>query len=254
MKNNRQKTRPPQVKIPGVIGGMGPEATVDFLAKIVASADATCDQDHIRMLLDHNPTLPSRQAALASDPAPVGEAIAAMAKGLEKSGADFIVIPSNTAHAFLPFIKAAITIPIVDIIEETVSQIQKASIGTDTNQQVGIMATPACRAANLYQAVLVAEALHPVVWPEQEEADFMALVYEVKAGTAHSKIKPAMKKLALSLVDKGATALIAGCTEIPLILEPSDLPVPFFSSTDILVERTLCYALGKEPLPSMGQR
>ena len=79
---------------------MGPEATVDFMAEILAATPATEDQDHLRLLVDQNPQLPSRQLALAGAGESPGPQLAAMAQGLERGGADFLVMPCNTAHAY----------------------------------------------------------------------------------------------------------------------------------------------------------
>ena len=96
-------------KTVGVIGGMGPEATVDFLRRIVAATPAQEDQDHIRVLVDNNPKVPSRLAALVygtgANPLPV---LIDMARGLERQGADFLTIPCNTAHYYLPRIAEAV--------------------------------------------------------------------------------------------------------------------------------------------------
>src|ERR1700679_257808 len=108
----------------GVIGGMGPEATVDFLRRIVAATPARDDADHIHVLVDNNPQIPSRIAALidghGEDPAPV---LCAMARGLEKQGADFLVMPCNTAHYYLQRIARAVNIPVLDMIALSIAQI-----------------------------------------------------------------------------------------------------------------------------------
>ena len=107
-------------KTVGVLGGMGPDATVDFMSKVIAATPAEKDQDHLRMLVDSNPHVPNRQEALlrgGEDPGPV---LAAMAKGLQAAGADFLVMPCNTAHAFKDAIIEAVDIPLVSIIDVSV--------------------------------------------------------------------------------------------------------------------------------------
>ena len=100
----------------GILGGMGPEATVDFMAKVIALTDASCDQDHVRMLVDHNPQVPNRQDAILGDGEDPGPVLADMAADLEASGADFLVIPCNTAYVFEDAILAATHIPLISII------------------------------------------------------------------------------------------------------------------------------------------
>jgi aspartate racemase len=105
----------------GVLGGMGPDATVDFMAKVIAATSAETDQDHARMLVDHNPKVPNRQAALLANGEDPGPAMAAMAKGLQDAGADFLVMPCNTAHAFARDIRDAVSIPLISIRQKSIA-------------------------------------------------------------------------------------------------------------------------------------
>ena len=135
-----------QKSIPGVMGGMGPQATVDFMAKLVAKTDASCDQDHIRILVDHNPAVPNRHTAISGDAKPVIDALVAMARTLERAGADFLVMVCNTAHAFQSEIGAAVDIPFVSIVDEVVSEL---GLHSPAAEGVGIMAAQGCLRAVL---------------------------------------------------------------------------------------------------------
>ena len=103
----------------GVIGGMGPAATLDFFGKILEATHAERDQDHLRVLIDNNPRVPDRNAAIAGRGPSPGPQLAESARGLERAGADFLVIACNTAHAFQPDIEAAISIPLLSMIDAT---------------------------------------------------------------------------------------------------------------------------------------
>ncbi|GAH53208.1 unnamed protein product, partial [marine sediment metagenome] len=106
-------------KIIGILGGMGPEATVDLFHKIIKFTPAKKDQDHFRIIIDNNPKIPDRTAAIlgkGEDPLP---ALQETARNLEKAGVDFIIIPCNTAHYFLPQIQKSVNIPVLNMIEET---------------------------------------------------------------------------------------------------------------------------------------
>ena len=92
---------PKREKTAGVMGGMGPDATVDFMAKVIAYTDSGNDQDHVHMIVDNNPKVPNRQAAIRGEALDVAGAIADMGRRLEEAGADFLVMPCNTAHVFL---------------------------------------------------------------------------------------------------------------------------------------------------------
>ena len=240
-----------QKHIPGILGGMGPQATVDFMAKLVSQTNAVCDQDHIRVLVDHNPGVPNRHEAIAGDAEKVIAALVDMALGLQRAGADFLLMVCNTAHAFEAEIRAAVDIPFVNVVEEVVSELDEKWSGLDG---VGVMAAEGCLAAGLYQNALQGAGRKAITWSEGQRDEFMSIVYDVKAGKPPHTLRPQTELLAHSLVERGADILIAGCTEIPLILcdggAANTLPVPLLSSTDILVARTIDYALGNKVLPT----
>lgn len=228
-------------KTAGVIGGMGPEATVDFMARVIAATPASTDQEHVRLLVDQNPKVPSRQDARAGTGEDPGPAMAAMAKGLEQAGADFLVMPCNTAHAFAQSVRSAVSIPLVSIIDATVDACREY-------ENVGVLTTPGCLEAGLYQDALATAGLTAVLPDETEVAEMMRLVAAVKAGDRNEAIARGMRSLAAALVDRGAQAVVAACTEIPLVLTPDMLDVPLVSSTDVLAEVTVAIATGARQL------
>lgn len=227
------------MKTVGIIGGMGPAATLDFVARLRRLTPAEVDQDHLRLLIDDNPTLPNRNAALAGRGPSPGPEIAAMARGLERSGADFLVMPCNTAHAFQAEIEAAVTIPFLSIVEATIA----AALGSEPQlRRAGIMAVDGCRSAGLYQSALEAMDVTPVLLARDDQAAFMALIGRIKAGDLGAEVQAAMRHLADRLIADGAEAILAACTEIPLVLEGVDLGVPLINSTEELARRTLTFA------------
>ena len=110
-------------KIAGVLGGMGPYATVDFMSKVISLTPADSDQDHVRLLVDHNPKTPDRQINTDEQRKAVRQTLADMALRLETAGADFLVMPCNTAHGFHDLAVERTSIPFVNIISETVAEI-----------------------------------------------------------------------------------------------------------------------------------
>jgi len=227
----------------GVLGGMGPDATVDFMAKVIAATPAREDQDHVRMLVDHNPGVPNRQQALlhgGEDPGPV---MAAMARGLEAAGADFLVIPCNTAHAFSDAIVAAVGIPLVSIIDLTVD----ACAG---QAPVGLLATDGCIASRVFQEALDRRGITAVLPDRAEIDEIMRLVTRIKGGDRSEAVGASMRTIAGALVARGARAIIAGCTEIPLVLDATMIDVPLVSSTDVLAEATVAIARGERTIPA----
>ncbi len=116
-------------KTAGVMGGMGPDATVDFMARVIALTDSGNDQDHIHMIVDQDPTVPNRQRAIREGLNNVTDALGAMAKRLEDAGADFLVMVCNTAHVFLDGVHANTSIPFISIIDESVNEIDRVCPG-----------------------------------------------------------------------------------------------------------------------------
>ena len=222
-------------KTVGVLGGMGPDATVDFMSKVIAATPAEKDQDHLRLLVDSNPHVPNRQEALLRGGEDPGPALAAMAKGLEAAGADFLVMPCNTAHAFRGAIVEAVEIPLVSIIDVSVDACEGATA-------VGILATDGCIASGVFQEAFASRGQVTVLPDEGELQELMRLVTRIKAGDQGADVSAGMRSLADALVARGAQTIIAGCTEIPLVLKPEVLDVPLVSSTDVLAAATVAIA------------
>jgi aspartate racemase len=230
-------------KLVGVIGGMGPDATVDFMSRVLAATPASKDQDHVRMVIEHNPRIPSRQMAMRGAGENPGPVIAAMAARLESAGADFLVMPCNLAHAWQGDILAATTIPFVSIIDESV---KSALCRSGEQSAVGLMTTPGCFTAGLYQQAL-ADADRAVIAQTQDElAETMRLVEKIKAGDRSQDVAKGLRDLADRLIGRGAKILIAACTEFPLVLNESMFDVTLISSTDVLAKKTVALALGSD--------
>ncbi len=237
--SNAQKTA-------GVLGGMGPEATVDFMARVIAHTDADCDQDHVRMLVDHNPHVPNRQDAILHGGEDPGPLLAAMAAGLEAGGADFLVIPCNTAYVYQDAILAATHIPLISIIGVSIAAAQERAPGAE---RIGLLATDGCLQSGIYQAGLEEVGLEMELPSESELGELMELIKTIKGGKHTEKTARGMAALAEALASRGAGAIIAGCTEIPLVLGNDAVSVPLVSSTDALAEITVKLATGEIPLP-----
>jgi aspartate racemase len=237
--NKKHKTG----KTVGLLGGMGPDATVDFMAKVIALTPAKSDQDHIHMLVDHNPKVPDRQPAILADGEDPGPELAAMAARLESAGADFLVIACNTAYVFNKDVVDAVSIPLVSIIDVTVAEAARHG------SAVGVLATNGCLAAGVYQSALADAGVEAVLPTDAELGELMELIYAIKGGYQGEAVSSRVAALAKALVDRGAQAIIAGCTEIPLVLADDMLDVPLVSSTDVLAQETVRLALGESPLP-----
>lgn len=223
----------------GVLGGMGPAATADFHARLVAATPARRDQDHLRVIIDCNPHVPCRNAALAGEGPSPGPALARMARGLERAGAQVLVMPCNAAHGWADDIRAATRLPFIDMVEATVEAALEARPGLRT---AGVLAADACIGGRLYHRAFDARGVSTITPDPAGQRRFMALLGRIKQGEAASEVRAGMTALAEALVASGAEVVVAGCTEVPLVLDAADLRAPLIGSTDVLVARTLAFA------------
>lgn len=219
-------------KVLGVLGGMGPAATLDFLAKLQAATPVSREQDHLRVLVDINPKVPDRNVD-GSDPGPV---LAAMASGLRASGAQVLAIACNTAHAYAEDVRAS-GLPLIDMLETAGLAARAQGAGV-----VGVLGTSL--ALGLYRDRFSQLGLEVVTLDDHEQVEFMALLYRIKRGDVGQASRDAMAALAHRLINKGAQAVIAGCTEVPLVLSQTELSTPFLDATQTLAVRCVEVCLG----------
>ncbi|PXA86173.1 aspartate racemase [Nostoc sp. 3335mG] len=218
----------------GILGGMGPAATVDLMARLIAATPVSREADHLRLFVDCNPHVPNRNEALAGAGDYPGDALIAMAQGLERQGADLLAIACNSAHAWADEIRASTGVPLVSMIDATMAAIPADAL------RIGLLAADACLQARLYQAPLE-QGGREVMMPD-DQAAFMRLIYGAKTGHTGAEARAAMAALARGLIDRGAEVIVAACTEVPLLLSASDIGVPLVDSTDALVRRLIAEA------------
>ena len=235
----------------GVLGGLGPEATLDFFAKVLARTPAERDQEHLHLIIDNDPGVPNRNDAVAGRGPSPAPRLAAMARRLEGAGADFLVMVCNAAHAFQGAIVEAVAIPFVSIIDQTVDA--TLSIAPEA-RCVGVLAAEGALDAGLYQRAFRARGVTTLIPEGDDRARFMDLMYAIKGGDKGAEVARGMLRLARALYEAGAEALVAGCTEVPLVLTQdalrgAGLELPLVASTDALVEATVAIGLGERPLP-----
>lgn len=230
----------------GIVGGLGPEATLDFYAKVLKHAHAAKDQDHIHVIIESNPKTPNRNDAIAGRGPSPAPALAEMARALQRAGADFVVMACNTAHAFERDIRAALTIPFVSLIDEVVDEVLR--LHPDA-RRVGVLATQGSRDANIFATAFARHGIEVVQLGEASQNRFMDLLYRIKAGDRSSTVHDDMQQLGEELIGMGADILIAGCTEVPLVLNVDDNTKPMIDSTDVLAKRSVDYARGVQALP-----
>ncbi len=223
-----------QRPIVGILGGMGPAATADLYTKIIAATPATCDQDHLHVVIWADPTVPDRSRALlqgGADPTPW---LLRGATQLVAMGASFIAVPCNTAHAFFPAIERTITVPFMHMMDETATAVE---ITYPSIERVGLLATTGTSTSRLYQEWFAKHHIEVIVPNgDLQERVVMGAIHRVKAGKIERDTTAMLSEAAGSLVEHGAQALIAGCTELPLVFRDGDATVPVIDPTRVLAE------------------
>lgn len=214
----------------GILGGMGPEATVDLMTRVLRAVDARDDSDHVPLIVHQNTQVPSRIAALieghGADPAPV---LAAMAQDLVQAGATALAMPCNTAHAYAPSIRAATPVPFLDMVELACAHASSVSAG----DRIGILGSPALAAVGVYDRGLARHGLRAIHPPDPDAA--LALIRRIKSEGATARSAAALRDLAGTLEAAGAGAICVACTEFSLAM-PSDAgSTACFDALDVLV-------------------
>lgn len=221
----------------GVLGGMGPAATLDFMAKVYAADPAQIEQDRVRLIVDCNPAVPDRNAAArGAGPSP-GPALAAMAQGLVAAGAQFLVIACNTAHAWSADIVAAVDTPLLSMIDAACDEVARGHA-----VRVGLLAGQGCLDTGVYQQAFAARGWEAVLPGATNQAAFMEALYRIKGGAMGAPERAAFEACAREVAVAGAEVIVAGCTEVSLLLSPADLTLPMIDATQALAERTVAWA------------
>jgi len=235
-------------KVIGILGGMGPEATLNCYSRIITSTPAKTDQEHLRVIIDSNPKVPDRTAAIIDEGESPVPLLVAGCRSLQQAGADFIIIPCVSAHFFLDEIQHQIELPILsifDVVAETLAS-DHPQIKT-----VGLMGTTGTINGGLFQKRLSTEGIETIVPDETHQSKVMEAIYDIKNSQpvrSRAQITSDLVAAADSLISNGARGIIAGCTEIPLALRQEHLSVPYFDALTILA-RAAIFKGGLTPIP-----
>jgi aspartate racemase len=216
----------------GILGGMGPLATADLYVKIVELTPAAIDQEHIPVVIWADPRVPDRTAALlgeGEDPTPW---LVHGARQLAALGADFIVMPCNTAHAFLDDVQPAVERPIISMIDAAADEIRRAYPRATT---IGLLATGGTIASEIYQRALQARGLETIVPDDDiQRRCVMGGIREVKAGRTGKHATALLAEAGEHLAERGTDVLLAACTEIPVVFQQRHTATPLVDATAAL--------------------
>ena len=219
----------------GILGGMGPEATVLFMSRMLSATPARDDIDHIPLIVHQNSQVPSRiRHLIERDGDNPGDVLAEMARDLMAAGAEALAMPCNTAHAYAPAIEAATPLPFLDMRIATIAALPRG-------KRIAMLASPAVRLSGAFDDVFSKSDVTPV-WLK-DDAAVLALIRRVKANDTGPEAHSEMKELASRAMEDSDHLLIA-CTELSLLTQ--GLPFPFTDSLDCLVEAVRRFALGDQ--------
>lgn len=218
---------------------MGPEATILILQKLLAAVPAQDDADHIPVIVDQNPQVPSRIRHLLeggdADPAPV---LAEMARRLVAGGAEALAMPCNTAHHYAPALRAAVAVPFLDMVALSVCHARR--LMPQGPGVIGILASPAVQKVGLFEAALAKEGL-TAFYPHNAEA-MLAAIRQIKAQGPGDAARQALRAAAQELRARGAVVQMIACTEFSLIADAVATDIVAFDTLDVLVTAIVKFA------------
>lgn len=222
----------------GILGGMGPEATILVMQKVLARVAARDDSDHIPLIVDQNTQVPSRIAHLLDggnvDPGPVLED---GARRLVAAGAEALAMPCNTAHHYADVVRGAVAVPFLDMIALSVAHALKLA---GPGGAVGILGSPALRKVGLFDRPLAAAGLVPV-YPA-DEARMLVAIRQIKAEGPQPDARATLLAASHELLGRGAVVQMIACTEFSLIPDAVAPDATAFDTLDRLVGAIVSHA------------
>lgn len=236
----------------GVLGGMGPLATVDFMQKVLLATPSTSDQDHIPMVVSSIPQIPDRTAAFRGHGQSPLKAMVASGQRLARAGAGLIVVPCNTAHLWFAELQNAMGLPMLHLVD---AALEDAVMVAGEGVTVGLLCTDATLASGLYvnrtQHLASASGVQWALPTANEMLEYvMPGIEAVKSGEL-DKGRTHLVMAAQALVRRGAQVLVLGCTEIPLVLDTNNSPAPVVDATASLARRTVAWSLSQRIAPTV---
>lgn len=223
-------------KILGVIGGMGPEATSYYYENVIAHTKASRDQEHIDMVILSHAAMPDRtEAIISGNSRHLINMLCNDARTLETLGVSNIAITCNTSHYFYEQIQRATKVPVIHMIQESVSY---AVRDFENVKRVGIMATDGTINSKIYHKACRKSGVTPVKLSEERQRDVMSLIYDdVKAGKPGDRRK--FDRVVSEFMRKGCDVIILACTELSVFKGKHDVPSICLDAMDVLVKESI---------------
>ncbi len=224
----------------GVIGGLGPMATARFMEMVIEMTDASCDQEHVEMIIYNCPRIPDRTAYILGESSenPAVPMIG-IGRSLAEEGAVCIAVPCITAHYFHEELSEGIGIPILNAITGTGEELIKAGVGC-----AGLMATDGTVKSRIFQDRLEGMGVKAILPDEVHQKYITDVIYKnIKSGQPADMER--FSEAAEYLRSRGAQALILGCTELSLVKKNHDLGPGYLDAMEVLAQRAVIACRGR---------
>ena len=228
----------------GVLGGMGPLATIDFMRKMLDATPASSDQEHVPVVVSCIPQVPDRTAAFRGDgPSPL-DAMIASGRRLVAAGAGVVVVPCNTAHLWFDSVQDALAMPMLHLVDSAIAE-ARSEVAPD--DKVGLLATDATLASGLYLN-RQPHGDRPLAWLLPTASEMLSFVMPgisaVKSGDLNVGAH-LLAQAAQALRARGAAVLVLGCTEIPIVLDANAAGIPVVDATAALARRAVAWSMAQ---------
>jgi aspartate racemase len=247
-----------QAAIPGILGGMGPLAHLEFERRLIQRSleqGATCDQDYPVWILVSASDIPDRTQSLSGLAKDCTPKLVHYGKILEQAGADFLIVTCNTSHAFYHQVQPQLDIPWIHLMDCTACYIHEAH---PQSKRIGILATDGTLQTRLYHKPLLQMGFTPITPTAALQAQVMQSIYHPSWGIKASGIwvtgqaLSCLRRSVLGLQQQGAELVIAGCTELSVgLARIPDLPLSWIDPLDITASITIDLAVGSRSLSSV---
>jgi aspartate racemase len=224
----------------GIIGGMSPESTVEYYQYITRTyTERYGDYGYPEILIYSVSFQPYVDWPAAGRWGRVAEGLSDAAGRLEAAGADFIVIATNTMHIVVDEVQAAVSVPVLSLLDAVADAIRAQGL-----QTAGLLGTRFTMEERFYADALAEKGIRVLI-PEADERRFVddVIYHELVAGQVREASRRHFVEIIGALSARGAQGVILGCTEIPLLVRERDVDVPLFDTTTIHAEAALNYAL-----------
>jgi len=230
----------PDDLVVGVLGGMGPHATVDFFSQLVRVTPADKDWNHLHVIVDNNPRMPSRSRAYLHGEASPGPYLLAGARRLEAQGAQVIAVPCNSAAYFLAETRAGVGARVLDPVEATCEAIVRDPRRPRRPLVLGGVVT---HRAELYGKALAGAGIVPVRPTDAEQQEVLDLIEALKRLDVSDAVVARTEAVLQAGIARGADSVVLGCTEFGLVAGLlAAVGVPVFNSNELLARQTVALA------------